>query len=579
MSYRKIINFQSVINTELISFKEFKIRLQKLQRGEKVNQAPCHATTSPRGFLVLSINNKILSFKFGLSNAILKIKPHYTKEYGWVFLFIDNAGDIFKAYQYNPAQNTRKILWRVYGQQKALNWITAYLNGIPVTPKDCVISTMLNGNINLLINHENFQLATGTKKQKIAHIKTVYHNKYGWIAMLFDQNNNLLNAYQLLPKEKKVKLLWFIQSKKAFALNNLIALFYGLPLEPKDILVKTYNCGRIFFNVKGKAITLYTGIKRNQKIIIRPILQKNNKMFLLLIDPKTGHLLNAYTCNLKKTTASNIWYSRRGPQINWLIAYLAGLPVEPKACSIKTDKQGNFHFKFFKKYITLSTSAKNNQIIYLKPVKTIKQKWVLLLYNGREELLNVYPLIPKDFSAKPFWRTSRNIFPYNTLLAFLHGIPVKLKEFTVSTDAHGTISINLNHQYLSFVTGLNHQETIYFKPLNTKQYGWIYRLYLKDGTHLSDYQLLPSTQQKIKKLSNPYELQVLADYVAGNNISPEIDCSIQVTSSRKEIFLILKNHQYAHLSSRLNKNQYRAHLKTVYTESYGWVLRIYDENN
>ncbi|MBU0581215.1 MAG: hypothetical protein KKA19_08560 [Candidatus Margulisbacteria bacterium] len=446
--------------------------------------------------------------------------------------------------------------------------IKKLFTGQKVILTPCKIITSPYGKIDFSLYKHKTILCTGIPKKQITLITPLYLKEYGWVLLITDKNNNLLNTYQVDIKHKSLKIL-YRSSIKEKKLNWLNAFLSGLPFEPQNFYFKTNNCGTIYISAVNKMIT--TGIKKELNIYFKFIKTEYFGWILLLIDPEKDLLLRPYQLDPIKHHIRCLWKGDR--EFNWLVAFLYGLTNELKPFSAETDINGNFNIKCFKSLIRLATGINKKKLIHFIPLRTIEHGWILLLTNKNNDLLAAYSFDLKKHKLNRLWFNMKHSYLLNWIIAYLFGLPVEPKGCLYSTNQSGAFCFCINKKKITVFTGYYGIKKIKIIVQNTKEYGWLLRIYNLEDTHLRDIQLLPNSLKKIQLFYYPYELQTIVDYLRGKNIQPL--SSSRITDSQGIIHLSINTQVKTFF---VGPKKAQVHLIPKYSENYGWLIEIWNED-
>ncbi|MBU0579899.1 MAG: hypothetical protein KKA19_01880 [Candidatus Margulisbacteria bacterium] len=446
-------------------------------KGLPLAPKSCIIQTTKFGSIEFRINNKPIKLTTGLKKIQkIKIQPLQTKQNEWFFLLIDLKGKLLNAYQWFPKQMNFSPAWITKNPNKDVNWILAYLYGLPVKPQPGILYTSKNSYIYFFLNKICISVWTGLKENTPIHIKPLETKEYGWIIRLYTNENKHLYDYQLLPQHPK-KIRKFYISYKHQLMQDLLQ--GNTNITPLPMMIKTTKDGTFIMQLNSKRYTLSTSLSGTHEIQIKPLWSKDLGWLFLLIDPKNNILLNVYQGDPQKSTLKCLFHaSKNKVNLNWIRAYLLGIPVEPQTCVATTTANGSVSMGLYTQLLHTGLTGANQ--VYLQPLKTAAYGWILRIYDDQNRHLCDYKLHP--FNENKFVQLNKN-YQFQTILDYLHGKEISPIPCQITTNTKQEITFQLHGQRKSIYIGVA-SSLIHLIPKYTGNYSWLIEIWNEDKTKL-----------------------------------------------------------------------------------------------
>ncbi|MBU0579898.1 MAG: hypothetical protein KKA19_01875 [Candidatus Margulisbacteria bacterium] len=421
-------------------------------------------------------------------------------------------------------------------------------SGAEVPPFRGIIKTSEKGTISFRIKYKTYNLYTGEKKQQIIHFELLHTNAYGYILRLKDDQGNILNDYQLIPKVKCFE--------KSYEFQTITDYISGSAVQPLACSAQTNHSGYVFFVVNNKLYIFSANQKKSQIVYLEPISTESYGIVLRLKD-KNGKFLNDY--QLRPT----LKLFDRGYEFQIIIDHISGLNVKPLPCSINTINNGTIHFYIKHKHYVFSTGSKKQKMIHLEPIHTEAYGIVLRLKDINGNILN-------DYQLKPALRRFERGYEFQTIHDYIFNSDIEPVACAIKTDINGVIGFKKDDVSYRFNSGQRKEQVINITPIKTEAYGFVFRLINTQENFLCDYQVRP----KYKFLKRGYEFQTINDFLSGKNIQP-LPCKIE-TASRGIICFYIGNKGLNICTPQMKKKT--VWLIPKYSGNYGWLIEIWNEN-
>ncbi|MBU0579897.1 MAG: hypothetical protein KKA19_01870, partial [Candidatus Margulisbacteria bacterium] len=389
-------------------------------------------------------------------------------------LLIDKNNDLLlNAYQVNLTNFKLKLIFRNFTNTN-LSWLIAYLCGLPVEPRKCIVKSKSNGNISFRINNNCYRLQTNnTTFQKII-IDPIKTSRFGWIISLRDLEGRLLNNYQLLPYTKeKFKLL----SRKGFWFQTIIDHLKNKEIPPQECTVNSDHKGHINFLVNKNIFCLRSkNIGQSYPIHIKPVYTEQYNWVLQLYDNDFQHLTDYIIKHGIKPTVRKC--RNDSYKVQTIIDYASGLDIKPLPCSIETDANAMIYFSIKNKTIPIKLFAKNkSQLVDIEPIYTKAYGYILRLKDKKGNFLN-------DYQVRPTQKCFPRGYELQTIIDYLSGLEIEPKPCSIYTAQNGIINVKINNKFTRFHTNTNKKQLVHLIPKYNKNYGWLIEVWNEDKTEL-----------------------------------------------------------------------------------------------